>query len=121
MALQKVQLTNNNQSWNEKRRYRIGEVVTDSGNVYENFTGANSTPSTGVDWLFLKSLGNTIPFPKVQIIATEGQTIFPIGTTILANGVLWNGVGLNDDDWSQTGTNITTTFPLTAGDIFKPF
>lgn len=121
MAQQRVQITNNNQSWNEKKRYKVNEVVNHSGGVYQNFTGANSDPSLETDWVLLKLLGNIIPFPKVQITATEGQTIFPIGTTALANGVLWNGVGLNDSDWSQTGTNITTTFPLTAGDILKPF
>lgn len=62
-----------------------------------------------------------LAFPKVQIVATAGQTVFPLGTTALANGVLWNGTGLNDNDWSQTGSNITTTFALSAGDIFKPF
>lgn len=60
-------------------------------------------------------------FPKIQITATVGQTVFPLGTTAKAVGVLWNGVGMNDADWLQTGSNITTTFGLTAGDIFKPF
>lgn len=59
-------------------------------------------------------------FPKIQIVATAGQTVFPLGTTASANGVFWNGVALNDNDWTQTGSNITTTFGLSAGDIFKP-
>lgn len=62
----------------------------------------------------------SLSVPKIQITAVAGQTVFLLGTTALAKAVFWNGVALNDDDWSQTGSNITTTFPLSAGDIFKP-
>jgi hypothetical protein len=64
------------------------------------------------------AINNT--FPKIQIIATASQTVFPLGTAALAKSVFWNGVALNDSDWSQSGSNITTTFGLSAGDIFKP-
>ncbi len=114
-------LINTNENWSDKRRYKINNVVNHAGGVHQNSTGSNSDPTLGIDWVLLKLSGNTTPFPKIQITATAGQTVFPLGTTALANGVLWNGVGLNDADWSQTGTSITTTFPLTAGDIFKPF
>lgn len=59
------------------------------------------------------------PFPKIQITATAGQTVFPLGTTILANSVFWEGALLDDNDWIQSGTNITTTFPFEAGQRFK--
>ena len=114
-------LINTNESWNAQRRYKINNVVNHAGGIYQNSTGSNSDPTLETDWILLKSSITFIPFPKVEIIATAGQTVFPLGTTALANGVLWNGIGLNDGDWSQTGTNITTTFPLSAGDIFKPF
>ncbi len=65
-----------------------------------------------------EAINNT--FPKIQITATASQTVFPLGTTALAKAVFWNGAALNDSDWTQTGTNITTTFGLSAGDIFKP-
>lgn len=58
--------------------------------------------------------------PKIQITATAGQTVFPLGTTALAKAVFWNGALLNDLDWSQTGSNITTTFGFALGDLFKP-
>lgn len=58
--------------------------------------------------------------PKIQITATAGQTVFPLGTTALVKAVFWNGALLNDLDWSQTGSSITTTFGFALGDLFKP-
>jgi hypothetical protein len=71
----------------------------------------------GFTWI--KSLSAVEGFPKLQITATAGQTVFPLGTTLLATAVFWNGVLLNDDDWSQLGSDITTTFGLELGDLFK--
>lgn len=58
-------------------------------------------------------------FPKIQITATEGQTVFPLGTTALAKMAFRNGFALDDSDWEQTGANATTTFPFNLNDIFK--
>ena len=93
------------------------EPATNSDNVENNSDVPGVTVTQALNYLFT----NGANFPKIQITATAGQTVFPLGTTALANGVLWNGVGLNDDDWIQTGSNITTTFALSAGDVFKPF
>ena len=92
------------------------EPETESDNVNNNSDVPGLSVTDALNYLQL----NGSNFPKLQIIATAGQTVFPLGTTAIANGVLWNGVGLNDNDWSQTGSNITTTFALSAGDIFKP-
>lgn len=73
---------------------------------------------TGQDLYNLVIAAATLP--KIQITATAGQTVFPLGTTALAKAVFWNGVLLNDLDWSQTGSNITTTFGFALGDLFKP-
>lgn len=59
-------------------------------------------------------------FPKVQISAAEGQTVFNIGTTATAKAVFREGALLDDSEWSQTGSNITTTFAFGAGERFKP-
>lgn len=55
MALQKTQITNNNQSWNEKKRYKVNEVVSHLGVIYQNSTGINSNPETLIDWITLQS------------------------------------------------------------------
>lgn len=57
---------------------------------------------------------------KIQITATAGQTVFNIGTTASVNAVFREGVLLDDGDWSQSGTNITTIFPFALGERFKP-
>lgn len=62
---------------------------------------------------------STVPFPKIQILATAGQTVFDIGTTALAKAVFREGALLDDGDWSQAGTEITT-FPFELNERFKP-
>lgn len=57
---------------------------------------------------------------KIQIVATAGQTVFGIGTAAKATAVFREGALLDDGDWSQSGTNITTSFPFDAGERFKP-
>lgn len=93
------------------------EPSTTSDNVQNN----SDVPGSSVTQALNNLLSGGSNFPKIQIIATAGQTIFPLGTKALANGVLLNGLGINDEDWSQSGSNITTTFPLNEEDIFKPF
>lgn len=63
---------------------------------------------------------STIPFPKIQISATAGQNIFNIGTTAIAKAVFREGALLDDNDWSQVGNTITTTFGFEVGERFKP-
>lgn len=92
------------------------EPQTESDNVNNN----SSVPGISVTDALNYLLTNGANFPKIQITATAGQTVFPLGTSALANAVFWNGALLNDSDWSQSGTNITTTFPFSEGDLFKP-
>lgn len=100
-------------NWVESSQFEVlankrGSFTVDgTGQLYYNVDYINSVIST---------VGN---FPKIQIIATAGQTVFPLGTTILANAVFWEGALLDDGDWSQSGTNITTAFPFEAGQRFK--
>lgn len=61
-----------------------------------------------------------IPFPKRQITATAGQTVFDIETNALAIAVFREGVPLDDSEWSQSGSIITTTFPFEINERFKP-
>lgn len=53
----KSQLTNTNETWNAKKRYKINAVVTHLGNIYQNVTGINSEPGDGSDWYLFNPLG----------------------------------------------------------------
>lgn len=88
---------------------------TQSDNVQNNSNVSGSSVTDALNTLLV----NSAKFPKVQITATEGQTVFPLGTTVLARMVFRNGFPLDDSDWSQTGSNATTTFPFNLNDIFK--
>lgn len=88
---------------------KVGVFTVDgTGQLYYNVDYINS------------ALSSVSTLPKIQITATAGQTVFSLGTSLLAKAVFWNGIALNDSDWSQTGSNITTTFAWISGDIFKP-
>lgn len=90
--------------------------ATTSDNVENNSDVSGSSVTDALNYLLL----NSAKFPKIQITATAGQTVFPLGTTVLAKMAFRNGFPLDDSDWSQTGTNITTTFPFDLNDTFKP-
>ena len=53
----KSQLTNTNETWNAKKRYKINAVVTYLGKTYQNSTGKNSEPGDGSDWYLFNPLG----------------------------------------------------------------
>lgn len=100
--------------------YDIVNLVTQF--IRSGYTGTAPSEDVVYQALALKANIADLPtdFPEIQITATAAQTVFPLGTTAIARAVFWNGVALNDVDWSQTGSDITTTFGLSEGDIFKP-
>lgn len=53
----KSQLTNTNETWNAKKRYKINAVVSYLGKDYQNSTGKNSEPGDGSDWYLFNPLG----------------------------------------------------------------
>lgn len=59
-------------------------------------------------------------FPKIQFTADGTTDTYNLTTTSLARAVFWNGIALNDSDWSQTGTTLILTFIPSSGDIIKP-
>lgn len=115
----KSQLTNTNETWNAKKRYKINAVVTYLGKTYQNSTGANSIPTSNVDWIFLKSTSNSLS-EKLQFTADGVSASYNIVYSATIKAVFWNSVLLNDDDWSQTGTTLTLTFIPSLGDLIKP-
>jgi len=77
MAQFKVKTTNTNNSWDEKKRYKVNSVVTHSGILYQNTTGKNSSPDTLVDWVSLVGSGGgdgTITNLVTEILSTELET-----------------------------------------------
>lgn len=59
----KSTLINSNQVWNTKSRYKINEVVSHLGVVYQNITGFNSNPLDETDWNLIKSVDS----PTIEI------------------------------------------------------
>ena len=58
--------------------------------------------------------------PKIQFISNGTQNSYDIGLSIPIIAVFWNGVALNDNDFSQLGSIFTLTFTPASGDIIKP-
>lgn len=62
-----------------------------------------------------------VTVPKIQFAADGTTDTFDIVVLAEIKGVLWNGVALNDNDWSQTGSTFTiTAFTPALNDIIKP-
>lgn len=106
--LTKVKIINTNQVWDPKRRYRVNEVVNSSGNVYQNFTGGNSDPSLGTDWLFLKAISN-VPVSYKQDFTADATQKFTVPSGIVIKNAFVNFVSVAAADWNQIGTEVTVT------------
>lgn len=119
-------LTSNGTYWSLAVEIPINvELAGITQNIRSGYTETAPSEDAVFKALALKADITSIPvippaLPKIQITAMAGQTVFDISTTAIVKAVIWNGALLNDLDWSQAGTNITTTFPLSAGDIIKP-
>lgn len=100
--------------------YDIVNLVTQF--IRLGFTATSPSEDVVYKALALKANIADLPseLPKMQITATAGQTVFPLGTTAIVKAVLREGALLDDGDWSQTGSNITTTFGFEIGERFKP-
>lgn len=58
--------------------------------------------------------------PKIQFTADGITDTFDIGVNAQITCVLWNGVPLDDGDWSQTANTFTLTFIPELGQKIKP-
>ena len=116
MSIQ-VKLRNNVQEWNAKRRYKVNEVVTLSGRVYQNLTGANSSPDGLTDWVMIKdsltgtfeSYQNTFPYVDTNV--------FTVPVNLVVVSVLYNDI--DTVNYSLVGTSLTITDSLFDGDVIK--
>lgn len=118
MAIQIIRLTNNNESWNQKKRYRVNDVVNDSGGVYQNFTGGNSNPTLLIDWI---NISFSSPLNPVYVTADGIQNTFPLGSNSLVKQVFIESVLSLPEDWSQTGSDLVLTYAPTAGSRLQIF
>lgn len=83
------------------------------GNTYE-YTGGDTADPASYELIGSYSL------PKIQFTADGTQTTFDLESLVPAKAVFWNGVALNDVDWSQASNILTLTFAPASGDIIKP-
>jgi hypothetical protein len=116
MSIQ-VKLRNNVPEWNEKRRYKVNDIVSLDGRVYQNKTGANSSPDSLTDWVMVKdSLTGTFEsyqnmFPYVD----SNDFTVPINLVIVS--VLYNDI--DTVEFSKTGTTLNISTDLFSGDVIK--
>lgn len=108
MALQITRITNNNQGWEAKRRYRVNEVVSYLGSVYQNFTGGNSNPSLATDWVFLNTVNN-IPIVYANDFIADSSKQFTVPEGIYIKNAFLNNISVNASDRSQIGQVVTIT------------
>lgn len=116
MSIQ-TKLRNNAPTWNAKRRYKVNEVVSLDGRIYQNKTGANSSPDGLTDWVMVKdsltgtfeSYQNTFPY-----VDTNDFTV-PVNLVVVS--VLYNDI--DTDNFTQSGTTLSYVGDLFDGDVIK--
>jgi hypothetical protein len=111
----RVTLINSNENWNSKRRYKINEVKSHFGSIYQNSTGTNSDPLLGLDWQVVKKLDITPIVYHDDFVADISQQ-FTVPEGILIQNVYLNSVSATGSSWSQTGLIVTVTSSL-VGDL----
>lgn len=87
------------------------------------YTGTGADLNTAIENLQTEIDNLPTPFvkvPKIQFTADGITDTFDIVVNAEITAVFWNGVILNDNDWSQTGTTFALTFIPSSGDLFKP-
>lgn len=90
--------------------------------IREGFLDTTPSEDTVFKALALKANISDTPIsvPKIQFTADGVQDTFSIGIAAVIKAVFWNGALLNDDDWTQSGTNFTLTFTPSLGELIKP-
>ncbi len=86
--------------------YPNNKVIICALNVTDSSISVDNTDAPG------------IPL-AIERTATAGQTVFDIGTTAPVKLIFWNGSPQQKIYWSQTGSNITFTFPAFLNDLYQ--
>lgn len=90
--------------------------------IREGFLDTAPSEDTVFKALALKANISDTPIsvPKITFTADGVQDTFNIGVSANITAVFWNGALLNDNDWTQSGTNFTLTFIPSLGELIKP-
>ena len=96
----------------------IGIVQT----IRESFTTTAPSEDAVFKALSLKANISDAPIavPKIQFTADGTQDTFDIGVLAIIKAVFWNSALLNDNDWTQLGSEFTLTFTPLSGELIKP-
>lgn len=113
MIKNKLNLINDDLTWNPARRYKINTVVAYLDINYQNTTGRNSLPTLGVDWQVSNTSSGTY---YEEFVYASGAQVFtlPLGTKVLS--VHLNNAFLKKTLWSVVANLLTVTEPLVAFD-----
>ncbi len=100
----------------------VAELIGIVQTIRESFTTTAPSEDTVFKALALKTNISDTPIsvPKIQFTADGVQDTFNIGVLANITAVFWNGALLNDNDWTQSGTNFTLTFTPSLGELIKP-
>ena len=100
----------------------VAELIGIVQTIRESFTTTAPSEDTVFKALALKANISDTPIsvPKIQFTADGIQDTFNIGVSANITAVFWNGALLNDNDWTQSGTNFTLTFTPSLGELIKP-
>ena len=82
MMQSKVTLVNSNQNWSQKRRYKINNVVSYLGSIYQNSTGINTDPSLLTDWVTVNKVNNEVQtYTEILTGLQEGEKVLSPSVT----------------------------------------
>lgn len=100
----------------------VAELIGIVQTIRESFTTTAPSEDTVFKALALKANISDTPIsvPKITFTSDGIQDTFDIGIAAVIKAVFWNGALLNDNDWTQSGTNFTLTFTPSLGELIKP-
>jgi len=89
--IKREQLVNSTQQWRANGRYKVNTVVTYNGVDYQNTTGANSNPESGIDWEQLFKVVNDLVTggDKSALSAEQGVVLKGLIDSVVVNLTLF--------------------------------
>lgn len=98
------------------------ELIEIVQTIRESFTTTAPSEDAVFKALALKANISDTPIavPKIQFVANGTQDTFDIGVLAIIKAVFWNSALLNDNDWTQLGSEFTLTFTPELGELIKP-
>ena len=116
MQTQKQTITNSSSAWTINQRYKVNDVVTQGGNVYQNKTGANSEPSLLTDWIFISGSALAITSYSNNFGYVD-TNVFTVPSNLVIVSVLFNG--FDTTNYSKSGTDLIISDTLVDGDFIN--